>query len=762
MTGTRWLLVATMIAIIGTVGVAYRAQWKSLRERSPAKPQELPIDLRSSASDWHWERTEGKPPFRKSVEISAKNFKQIKETSQVQLEGVTLKLYHKDGEAYDLVKSPAATFHAGEKQMYADGEVEITLGVPKEGPAPPDLVWIKTSGVRFDSDSGKSETDRPTQFRFAKGEGKSVGAIYDPTVRSLELRKDVEIHWSEPGARPMMIQSGILQYYEAKQEIWVRGWGKLTRGTATIEGEDTVVHLKGGTVALVEAIRAHGADAQAKRRLDYQAEKLWVNFNDGGQVEKVIGDTQAQLISDGASARTRVNADHVEMEFTGGADAEATLAKVTANGKTEVESVPKAVKGRALAETHVLRSERVQMTMRPGGQEVEKVITEAPGVLEFLPNLPTHHRRTLEGTRMTIAYGADNHVEQFHATDAKTRTEPTAEEKKRNRQVAVTASKELKATFEAKSNRMALLEQWGDFVYDEGERKARAAKARMEGEQNVMVLETGARVWDATGSTVADRIRMDQRTGDFTAEGKVSTSRVPEKKAARAGPSGRSAVGEMLAGEEPLHAIAGKMDAKNRNRLIEYRGKVTLWQGANRITGDAVTVDREKRTLVADGNVVSHLWEQPKESTGDKKRSPAPPPVLTVVRAPHLRYTDEDRLAYYTGGVWLTRPGLDVKGRELRAWMSASGSESSLEKAFADGKVEIARASAGKTMNGSSEHAEFYTLDQRIILRGGEPQMVDSVRGRTRGSELTYYANDDRLLVNGVPDRPANTVIRKR
>jgi hypothetical protein len=34
-------------------------------------------------------------------------------------------------------------------------------------------------------------------------------------------------------------------------------------------------------------------------------------------------------------------------------------------------------------------------------------------------------------------------------------------------------------------------------------------------------------------------------------------------------------------------------------------------------------------------------------------------------------------------------------------------------------------------------------------LRGGQPQMVDSKKGYTRGSELTYFVNDGRLLVSG-------------
>ena len=44
----------------------------------------------------------------------------------------------------------------------------------------------------------------------------------------------------------------------------------------------------------------------------------------------------------------------------------------------------------------------------------------------------------------------------------------------------------------------------------------------MDAGQNLIVLDTGARIWDATGSTSGDHIRLDQRTGDFVADGNVS------------------------------------------------------------------------------------------------------------------------------------------------------------------------------------------------------------------------------------------------
>ena len=129
--------------------------------------------------------------------------------------------------------------------------------------------------------------------------------------------------------------------------------------------------------------------------------------------------------------------------------------------------------------------------------------------------------------------------------------------------------------------------------------------------------------------------------------------------------------------------------------------------------------------------------------------------MLTEVRAPHLVYTETDRLALYTGGAALKRPGLHVKAREIRAFLADSGADSRLEKAFADGDVHIVQNSQDRTRTGTAEHSEYYTDDQKIILRGGVPKMVDS-RGELhrRPGGLTYYANDDRLLVNGSETSP--------
>ncbi len=50
------------------------------------------------------------------------------------------------------------------------------------------------------------------------------------------------------------------------------------------------------------------------------------------------------------------------------------------------------------------------MKMRPGGREIESVVTKTPGKLEFFPNLPTQHHRTLDGNDFVIAYADKNRV----------------------------------------------------------------------------------------------------------------------------------------------------------------------------------------------------------------------------------------------------------------------------------------------------------------------------------------------------------------
>src|SRR6185369_15394894 len=577
-----------------------------------------------------------------------------------------------------------------------------------------------------------------------------------------------------PHAKQMKIEGGSLEYREAQSQILLKPWGRLTRDNTVVEGENVIIHLQVDgeghkVISGVDAVNAHGTDTYPTRKLQYSAGQLWMAMDEDGQIQRITAQTNAQLLSTSSTTETTINANRVDMNFTAEGH-DSILDSASAAGDSVVTARPLPVAGRAPGETHILRSDKLDMKMRPGGRDLETVVTHSPGTLEFVPNQPVQHHRILDGEDMVIAYGPENRIESFRTVNARTRTEPTDAEKKRNRVVSVTRSKELMAKFEPKTGRMLTTEQSGDLTYDEGDRHARASKATLDSDQSLILLENSARMWDATGSTSADHIRMDEKTGDFTAEGGVNSSRLPDKD--------QKKNSEMLSGDQPLQAQARKMDSKNRNRTLRYEGDATMWQGANKIQASNIDVDREKRMLVADGNVVTNLWEQPKDTppkdtppkdtpAKDAKKSAAPAkkapatPILTVVHASHMVYTEADRQTVYSGGVVLNRPGLDVKARELRAFLADSGADSQLEKAFAEGDVHIVQNSRTGTRTGTAEHGEYYTGEQKVLLKGGQPKLVErKLSGKqdtTEGDELTYFANDDRLLVNGSPARPGQS-----
>lgn len=755
MRGTRWLILVAIIVILGGVAATYRLQNRSLREHAPPKPQALAPALNSAAQDWVWIQTDAQG--RTVCRITAKGFRQVKDSNHIELEQVELRIPAKHADTYDLVHSAHAEFNQADKRLYSDGEVDITLAVPNEGKPSHTLVSIHASGVAFDSGSGKATTDRPATFIFENGDGKAVGASYDPNAHELRLNSQAELHWNAPGphAKPMKIEAGQVIYREEAATIWLSPWARLTRENTQVEAGDTVITLQNRAIHHVDAKNAHGTDSYPNRKLQYSAEQLAVDYGDNGEVQKIVGQPNAHLVSESAGSQVTANGDRVDMEFAD-YNGESALSKALVTGNGFLQSKPLPVAGHDQAETRILRSQVIQIQMRPGGRELDNLETHAPGTLEFLPNRAGQRHRTFAGDHMWIAYGAQNRIQSFRSVNCRTESDPTPEELARQRPKTVTVSKNAAATFDPKTSQMARMEQWDNFLYESGDRKAKADRAILDQADNRITLERHARMWDPTENTSADLIRLDERSGAFTAEGQVNSSRLPDQ-------NRKKTDSAMLSGDQPLQAVARTMTSADRNRLVKYHGGVVLWQGANRIQAESVEIDRINRRLIADGDVISQSREEPEQDDDSAGKKPsAAAPVFTVVKAPHMVYTEQNRLAHYSGGVSLNRAGLEVKAADVRSWLAQEGSASRLEKAFADGAVHIVETGPLRTRIGTGEHAEYYTDDEKVVLRGGDPQLNDSLRGNTRGGELTYYANDDRLLVSGSAAHPAISRIRRK
>jgi len=739
------LLPLVIAVLVGAVAYLYYQQRTAQHRAAPSPPSPLPPKLSAAATNWEWSYSEGRPC--PSVAVRARRFRQIREPSRFELEDVELRLYQKDCSRVDVVTSRRAEFDTERGVLYSEGDVEVVLGLPAAGAPAGRHFRIRSSGVTLESKTGKVTTDRATTFEFEGGRGSCVGAAYDPGARELHLRSSAEVSWQSEAAGPVLtVQAGEMLYKERDSAILLWPWSRLRRGPMEIEAGQAIVWLEEHALRRVEARDARGRDAHGSRRLEYAAGLVFVHWSRDAQVERIEAEQRARLLSRDGTAQTAVAADRIEMQYQARGDGH-ELRSVWARGRVVVESEAPS-RGEPAPDRRVLESEVVRLAMRPGGREIERMETHAPGRMIFKPASPQQRRRTLAGERLRIYYREDNRVQALEAEGAYTESDPPEMPARSPLPPARTWSRKLRAEFAANTQALQSLVQEGDFRYEQGERKGRAQRAVLEPAEDRILLEGGARVWDGTGTLAASRILLDQRTGDTVAEGGVTASRLPDRK--------KPATSGLLDPEDAFQAQADRMVAADRNRVLRYEGRAVVWQGTNRIRAQWIEIDRRTRTLVARGAVVAQFAEDPPRNDGLRA------PALVVIEAPELVYNDATRVAAFSGGVRLVRRQTTVTSARLIAHLAEGDGTSRLERADAEGAVEIVQAAPERLRRASAEHAAYQADEEKIVLWGGEPMFSDSLRGITRGRQLTWFPDDDRLLVEGGAERPAVSRIRKK
>jgi lipopolysaccharide export system protein LptA len=785
------LILLGFVAIVSGVGWTYYERLKLLASSAPAKPKKLEPGQSGRFHEWSYRHTSSQKTV---TQLHADDMQEL--DGKDELAGVTLDIYSKDGQKYDHIQSAKAEFDIATGMLYSEGEVEITLNVPLDGQPTARLMGIKSSGVHVESKTGKANTDRLAKFKFDRGDGQATGADYDPTTGELNLHSQVSMTWrgTDPATVPMKIETDQLNYKEKDGKVFLTPWSKLARDTLSMNAGPAIVTIQKGNIKFVETTQAKGTDRRPARNLDFAANQLRLDFNDYNQIQKITGVDQAHVVAAGETSVTTIASDRVTMDFET-TDSDSLLKAAVSEGHSTMESKPVVKPGVDTAETRVLKSDTILTKMRAGGQDIESVETEGPGALEFLPNRPEQSHRWMNGDHIWMTYGPKNTLQSFRSIAVTTRTErPKEKDAKTDPAPELTWSKNMVATFLPNSSKLDHLDQSGEFRYESGERKAKAERALLDQPNNIINLLGGARMSDSSGTADADKIVMNQMSGDFTAVGHVTSTRTPDKK------KDDNSGGGMLSEDEPLHARADKMVSTDNNLLVRYEGNAVLWQGADRLEAETVEIDRDNNLLKAHGHVLSQLLDKIKDEDTSKADGTAPdgkpkavdgktkvvdgkpkaadgkpkadPPVkavtkptlriYTVVKAADLDYNDDTRLAHYSGGVTLERPDMTVKALDVHAYLRNDSDDSSLDHALADGKVEVHKKMPDRTRDATSDHAEYYVDEDKVILEGGQPRLIDSTRGTTRGDKLTWYSSDDRLLVDGVPQQQVKSVLHRK
>jgi lipopolysaccharide export system protein LptA len=773
---TSLFLALAAILLTAGVGFTYWLRLKSTKSHLKETPHVDPAY--EAVANRGWRESKDDPVTnRPMMRAEAASFRATHDPYTFELKDLSLQLFNKKAGSYTLVKAGRALFDDRSGIMKSDGPVTVVMNIPSAVPVTDAKtlakhVHIETTGLVYETKSGKASTDQLVRFVFPQGGGQAVGADYDPNLRILHLKSAVSLDWigEGPVANKLHVETSDLVYKELEQKIYLSPWSKMQRQTLTIQAQNSVVTLDDGHLHQIDSVAATGEDNRNGRLVQYSAANMTALFNEDGALTEIIGDKDARISSAQKNAKTTVTGDRadltfeVETEMVGNREvSDSQLHAVTADGHAVAISQPLPVPGVLQGDTRLLRSNHILLTMRPGGQEVQEINSPTKSNLEFKPNRSGLPHRTLDAAKLRVLYGDNSYVQSLIAADVKTRTDkPPGLSKGSDGKPpppSYTWSDEMLAQFKPGSNEIQSIDQKGHFRYEQGDRKASSESAQLIQDVNRITLKDKAHVLDNTGSTYADLILMDQANGDMDATGHVRSTRLPDKKQ-KPGTS-------MLDATESMQAQAHKMVSTDENTKIVYTGSAVVWQGANRVSADVIAIDRDEQSLHAQGNVVSELVDnRSNKGTATQDAKTVTGPVFTVVRAPDLVYHDDTRIALYTGGVTLVRDKMTVTSDTMRAFLTPktdqNDNQSSLDHAIADGGVKVfEKVADARTRTGTGDHCEYFTKDDKVVLTG-TPQFVDSQKGVTRGKQLTYYSDDDKLIVEGEPTREAFTRMKKK
>ena len=707
------------------------------------------------------------------------------------------------------------------------------------------LIHVKTSGLVFLKKLGVAATDQQVEFEFHGMTGHALGAEYNSDSGVLVLQSGVKVNGLQQG-EPVVLTAGRAEMHRQSDEVllshakyqMVGGLG----GGRTAEAEKSTVHLRGdGSVELVQAegdVRlgmANGTDAADGTWLTGARGEARVSA--GNQLESAVLLGAVRLVSDGPLRQARGEAEEAKAGF----DKAGRVQRVVMGGGTHLHERVRATDSatapwseRDLAARSVDlglftdEARRVQLRTAKAEGEARLVVMNPPvagaksghtgatssalagDVLtaDFVTQAGTSQVKSVHGAGHT----ALKRVSDTGSIETSTGDELDAEFRLHGGRFAGGASSGTKvAVGGVKGNgtgglgqaaeEIATAVQQGHVVMTNqplakagdagggGEQRATAERVAYDGSTEEATLTGRVQVSD-TGSVLwADRVVMEQRTGDAVADGAVKANYQE---------SGSS--GEMV------HLLATRADLKHDAGVADFYGvagrPARMWQGGSQVEAPVLRLEQKQKRMVARGAgpgaamAVHAVFVSAgpgaglvKDQTGTKMGSgkaagkgdgPKQGGVVRVASR-EMIYTDEALRADFSGGVLVQSADGTMHAEQATVFLqgvagdaggalkpaAASGKGvgpggfmgGSVDRMLATGRVEIEQP--GRRALGSQ--VEYTASDGSFVMTGvpgSLPKMIDDARGMITGASLRFHAGDNSVVVSNGTDRTTAERVR--
>ncbi len=741
------VLAVALLLVVSGFYLVRRYQFRIMQHMVAKK---LGVEIQQSTEGFSLSKSEG---GRTLFKISAKKATQYKDTGKALLEDVNIIVYGRDASRFDQIYGSDFEYDAKTGNVVAKGEVDFDLEANTQGPNRPDQaapselknpIHLKTSGLVFNQKTGLAQTDQQIEFHVPEANGTARGVLYDSHTNRLTLNSDIHITTIGPVPRTLVARHGVVTK-EPREAVLESV--RVTQPDSTIVSDVvTILFRPDNNISQILANGHVQAASHGASSYEVQAAKGDLQFG-------ASNDLQLAVLSEGSRFRSSGErpmhgfADRIFVHF--GPDTQPRTIRLADNA--HVIQDPAASGPASQQQRTEIVADVLDVDVRDG-KTPSKANTS--GAAHVVIDQPANGSQSVTSTvvnagRFFADFNQGGHIQHILALpDAKVVSRAAGQDDK------VSTSDKLEVFYNAEGNLESVVQE-GNFTYREklakgGERTANSRIAHYTPADETLHLTGSPRITEAGMSMTANVIHINRHTGEAVAEGDVKSTYSDLK----AQPSGA-----MLASSDPIHVTAKKMVAHEDSGIALYTGGSRLWQGANIVQAPTIEFNRDNRSLVAQGSPqaaspVSSVFVQKDK---DGKVTPV------NVHARKLTYVDAERRARYEGGVTartadgvLTADHLDIYLKQSGTATAPQPTPSQLDRIIAQGNVVITQPGR----RGSGDQLIYYQDDGRFVLSGGAPLISDAEHGTVRGTTLTFFSKDDRVLVEGSNAAPTVTHTR--
>jgi len=724
----RWsAIIAGLIALV-VAGVYVDRAIRAARARHAAPPV-VAATVQQQSNEFSFSRVEkGRTIFT----VRASRTTQFKDRNRYLLEDVWITIYGRTGSRDDNIHTHECSYEPALGTVRCEGDVLISVQGAGVAPGEPvdKSIEVKTSNLEFNRETGTASTPEPVEFRFPEGDGRGVGITYstDSSIVRIEHAVEFDVGSSErTGGIPVRASGSSLEIRRNDRMVLLNGPVVVRRGDRELTAARIFVSLDGNYHA--ERVSAEGRPSirstGGKGEFSFAADKYDALLTESGWVERVIADGNVEGSRQSAAGTDHFSTAHLELTML---PQHNLLREMTATGDVTAESQ----QGR---DSRVLKTDSLRVNFAPGRradqQRIDTVETLAPATIESKTGDET---TDLRAEQFVAQFGADGHLDKLLGHSA-----VEVRRQLGNQAPEVTSASELSAVLGAK-NEWETLELSGNVHFQQTDRQASAAHARIVRATGTIALDGSPVLSDSMSRTTAASVTFNQTTNEFRASGgAISTFLVPAR-------------GEAVSlGSGPAHISADLLTGSTTSGHVAYSGHARLWQGESLLNADQIELWRDERKMQATGHVVTVLPQTAGQLVSTSAKSSGA--VLWEVRAPAFTYWNDQGKAHLEGGVIASSRQGSLESRTLDAFLAPAGGASAaaakntsgrqLSRVLAQGGVIVRQGDR----RGTAEQAEYTAADGKFVLFGGQPTLTDVSGDTTTGRSLTFFVANDTILI---------------